>query len=236
MRGWMGKFKALFLLSSLAVIVSGCGRENLTALVAKGYGAESAFNLIILTTAVMTLVFLGVVIVFVIVLLRYRKKKGQEDFIPKQVEGNQTLETIWTVIPIILVIIMAVPTVIATFDLADTSEASEHININVTGNQYWWHFDYEDDGVQTSQDLYIPAGERVYLNMIAADVTHSFWVPTISGKLDVNPENVNTLYIEANEEGVYWGKCAEFCGPSHSLMDFKIIVVSPRSEEHTSEL
>src|SRR5699024_5124100 len=98
MRGWMGKFKDLFLLISVALILSGCGKENLTSLVPKGYGAESSFNLIILTTAVMTLVFLAVVIVFVIVLLRYRKKKGQEDFIPKQVEGNQTLETIWTVI------------------------------------------------------------------------------------------------------------------------------------------
>jgi len=231
MIGRMGKFKALFLLSSLVLFLSGCGKDNLTALVPKGYGAEASMDLIILTTVVMSFVFLAVIIPLVIVLLRFREKKGQEDYIPKQVEGNQTLETIWTIIPIILVIIMAVPTVIKTFELADTSEASEHINVSVTGNQYWWHFDYEDEGVQTSQDLYIPAGERVYLNMIAADVTHSFWVPTITGKLDVNPENVNTLYIEAYEEGVYWGKCAEFCGPSHSLMDFKIIVVSPEEYE-----
>src|SRR5690625_7570058 len=130
MRGWMGKFKALFLLSSLALILSGCGTENLTALVPKGYGAESSFNLIILTTAVMSLVVLAVVIVFVIVLLRYRKKKGQEDFIRKQVEGNQTLETVWTVIPIILVIIIGVIRVIDTFDLADDSDTREHSNID----------------------------------------------------------------------------------------------------------
>ncbi|HLR66027.1 cytochrome c oxidase subunit II [Virgibacillus alimentarius] len=227
MKGWMGKIKALALLSSLALFLSGCGKDNLTALVPKGYGSEVSFNLIILTTVVMTFVFLAVIITYVIVLLRFRKKKGQEDFIPKQVEGNQTLETIWTVIPIILVIIMAVPTVIHSFTLSDTSEADEHINIDVTGNQYWWHFDYKDEGFQTSQDLYIPQGERVYLNMIASDVTHSFWVPSISGKMDVNVDNENTMYIEAYEEGVYWGKCAELCGPSHSLMDFKVIVVSP---------
>src|SRR5699024_11503983 len=131
---------ALFLLSSLGLILSGCGKEHLPALVPKGYGAESSFNLIILTTAVMTLVFLAVVIVFVIVLLRYRKKKGQEDFIPKQVAGNQTLETIWTVIPIILVIVMAVSTVIATFYLAYASNGSEYINIHVTGDQESWYF------------------------------------------------------------------------------------------------
>ncbi|OZU90439.1 cytochrome c oxidase subunit II [Virgibacillus indicus] len=231
MKGWMGKFKSLFLLTSLAIILAGCGRENLTALVPKGYGAESSMNLIILSTIVMTFVLVIVIIVYVIALIRFRRKKGQENFIPKQVEGNKTLETVWTVIPIILVLILAVPTVAATFDLADDTNASEHINIDITGNQYWWHFDYANEEIQTSQDIYIPTGEKVYLNMLSSDVIHSFWVPSISGKMDVNPENVNTMYIEAYEEGVYWGKCAEFCGPSHSLMDFKVIAVSPEEYE-----
>ncbi|TQS75684.1 cytochrome c oxidase subunit II [Ornithinibacillus gellani] len=231
MKGWMGKIKALLVFSALALFLTACGKDNLTALVPKGYGAQSSMDLIILTTVVMSFVFLVVIIALVIVLMRYREKKGQEDYIPKQVEGNQALETVWTVIPIILVIIMAVPTILASFDLADNSGASKHLNVKVTGNQYWWHFDYENDEFQTSQDLYIPVGERVYLNMISSDVVHSFWVPSISGKLDVNPENTNTLYIEAYEEGVYWGKCAELCGPGHSLMDFKVIAVSKEEYE-----
>ncbi len=231
MKGWMSKLKVLSLLSALTLFLAGCGKENLTALVPKGYGAETSMNLIILTTVVMTFVFLIVLIIYVIVLMRFRKKKGQEDYIPKQVEGNQTLEIVWTVIPIILVIIMAVPTVAATFKLADDSDAKNHINVDITGNQYWWHFDYKDDKFQTSQDLYIPTNEKVYLHMISSDVAHSFWVPSISGKMDVNPENTNTMYIEAYEEGVYWGKCAELCGPSHSLMDFKVIAVSPEKYE-----
>ncbi|MUK89563.1 cytochrome c oxidase subunit II [Ornithinibacillus sp. L9] len=231
MLGWMGKFRALFLLGSLALVLSGCGKENLTALVPKGYGAESSMDLIILTTVIMLFVFAVVMVIYVITLIRFRKKKGQEDYIPKQVEGNQTLETVWTVIPILLLIIIAVPTVLATFDLADETDAKDSININVTGNQYWWHFDYAGEEIQTSQDLYIPVGEKVYLNMLSSDVIHSLWVPSLSGKMDVNPENENTMYIEAYEEGVYWGKCAEFCGPSHSLMDFKIVVVSPEEYE-----
>ncbi|MFC4556984.1 cytochrome c oxidase subunit II [Virgibacillus kekensis] len=226
MKGWMGKFKGLFLLGSLALVLSACGQENLTALEPKGYGAEKALDLIILTTVVMLFVLVIVMLIYTAVLLRYRKKKGQENYIPKQVEGNKALETIWTVIPIILLIIIAVPTVTATFDLADETGASDHLNIQVTGNQYWWHFNYEGQEIQTSQDLYIPAGEKVYLNMKSSDVIHSFWVPSISGKMDVNPENENTMFIEAYEEGVYWGKCAELCGPSHSLMDFKVVVVS----------
>mgnify|MGYP001194415085 FL=1 len=231
MKGWMGKLKTFILLGSLAVILAGCGRDNLTALVPKGYGAEMSMQIIILTTVVMTCVFIVVMILFVIVLMRYRKKKGEPVITPEQVEGNKTLEAVWTIIPIILVVIMAVPTVFATFHLADDSDAEDHINITVTGSQYWWHYDYEKEEIATSQDLYIPVNTKVYLHLIANDVLHSFWVPSLSGKLDVNPENVNTMFIEAYEEGVYFGKCAELCGPSHSLMDFKVVVVSEEEYE-----
>lgn len=231
MKGWMGKIKALMLMGFTALLLAGCGKENLTALVPKGYGADESMKLIILTTVIMGGVLLIVVILLAYVVIRFRRKKGQEDFIPKQVEGNHTLETIWTVIPVILVIIMAIPTTLVSFDLADASDKNDNINIDITGNQYWWHFNYQDEEIQTSQDLYIPVGEKVYLNMKSNDVIHSFWVPSISGKMDVNPENTNTMYIEAYEEGVYWGKCAELCGPSHSLMDFKVIVVSKEEYE-----
>src|SRR5699024_8706869 len=152
MRGWIGKLRALVIFGSLAFILSGCGRDNLTALVPKGYGADISMQLIILTTVVMTLVFIVVMIIYVIVLARFRKKKGDPVITPEQVEGNKTLEAVWTIIPIILVVIMAVPTVFATFHLADDEDAADHININVTGNQYWWHYDYEDEEISTSQD------------------------------------------------------------------------------------
>ncbi|WP_026905993.1 cytochrome c oxidase subunit II [Paucisalibacillus globulus] len=231
MKGWMGKFKVFSLLGFVALFLSACGKENLTALDPKGYGADKAMDLIILPTVIMSFVLLIVMVLLVLALIKFRKKKGQEDFIPKQVEGNKTLETVWTVIPILLLIIIAVPTLIYEFDLADDADASDSLNINVTGNQYWWHFDYEGLDIQTSQDVYIPADSKVYFNMKSSDVIHSFWVPTLSGKLDVNPENENTFYINAYEEGVYWGKCAEFCGPSHSLMDFKVVVVSQEEFE-----
>src|SRR5699024_2285150 len=71
-----------------------------------------------------------------------------------------------------------------------------------------------------------PANKKAYLHLNSDDVIHSFWVPSITGKLDVNPEIENTMYIEDYEEGDYYGKCAELCGPSYSLMDFKLNVVS----------
>src|SRR5690625_7998613 len=108
MRNKIGKLKSVFLLGLLMLVLSGCGRENLTALVPKGYGADSSMYLIILTTVVMSFVFIAVMIVYVIVVIRFRKKKGEEDYIAVQVEGNKTLETVWTIIPISLVVIVAV--------------------------------------------------------------------------------------------------------------------------------
>lgn len=231
MKAWLSKFRALILLGAVMLILSACGRENLTALVPKGYGADVSMKLILLTTIVMTSVFLIVIVLLIIVLIRFRRKKGEPVKNPVQVEGSKTLEAVWTIIPIILVAIMAVPTVVATFQLADTSDQDDHININVTGYQYWWHYEYVNEELTTSQDMYIPVNTKVYVNLIAKDVLHSFWVPSISGKLDVNPENVNTMFIKAYEEGVYFGKCAELCGPSHSLMDFKVVVVSEEEYE-----
>lgn len=226
MKDWMGKWKVLGMLILTTLVLSACGKENLTALDPKGYGAEVSMDIMILSIIIMTAVFIVVMLVFTVALIRFRQKKGQEDYIPKQVEGNHTLEMVWTGIPIILVLILAIPTVVTVFDLADTADASDSMNIDVVGNQYWWHFEYQNEEIQTSQDLYIPVDTKIYLNIDSADVIHSFWVPTLSGKIDANPENTNTMYIEAYEEGVYWGKCAELCGPSHSLMDFKVIVVS----------
>src|SRR5699024_6774659 len=146
-------------------------------------------------------------------LLRTPKNKGDAEFIPEQVAGNQKFETIWTIIPIILVVIMSVPTVLSTSELPNDAEAAEHIHLNVPGNHNRWHFDYQDEETAASQDMYIPTDTKVDVNLITSDVFHSFCVPTLAGKMDVNPENVNTMYMAAEEEGVYFGKCAELCGP-----------------------
>jgi len=81
----------------------------------------------------------------------------------------------------------------------------------------------------------VPMDEKVYFNLIAADVKHSFWIPAVGGKLDNNVENVNKFYLSFEkdsselDEGVFFGKCAELCGPSHALMDFKVKTM-PRAE------
>ncbi|MBE3554380.1 MAG: cytochrome c oxidase subunit II, partial [Thermicanus sp.] len=168
------------------------------------------------------------------VLIRFRQRKGDEG-IPKQVEGNNLLEVVWTIIPVILLIILAVPTVMKTFALAeDHANDPNALKVKVTAHQYWWEFEYPDLGIKTAEDLYIPVGKKISVELTSNDVIHSFWIPALSGKWDANPgmigpdgkKNVNRFSFDADNPGVYQGKCAELCGPSHALMEFKVIAVT----------
>lgn len=212
------------------MLLSGCGKPFQSTLIPQGEVAKSQYDLMILSTGIMVFVVVIVSILFLYVIIKFRSKKGQENFVPIQVEGNHKLELIWTIIPIILLIILAVPTIITTFNLADTTEMenenSDAIVVNVTANLYWWEFEYEGKKIITSQELVIPTGEKIYLNLTAGDIKHAFWVPSLAGKMDTNPENTNKMWLEADKEGTYNGFCTEFCGASHALMQFKVKAVS----------
>ncbi|MBM7568224.1 cytochrome c oxidase subunit 2 [Paenibacillus sacheonensis] len=183
-----------------------------------------------LTITIMVVVVLIVFVIAGYVIIRYRRRPGDKS-IPVQVEGNHKLEIIWTVIPIILLIIVGIPTVNSVFGLAkDYTKDPNAVQINVTAHQYWWEFEYPNLGVKTAQELLIPEGTIISVEAKTADVLHSFWIPSLAGKVDTNPGgNVNRMYFKADHTGVFLGKCAELCGPSHSLMDFKVKVVDKAS-------
>lgn len=234
------KGRLLFLFAVLTLVLSACGQPHLSTLQPAGEVAQKQFDLMVLSTIIMVGVIAIVSVIFIIVLVKFRRK---DEKIPKQVEGNHTLEIIWTVIPILLVLILAVPTVTATFKFADVGEMDEKneegktdaLVVNVRANLYWWEFEYPNDEIVTSQELVVPTDEKVYFNLIASDVKHSFWIPAAGGKMDNNTENVNKFWLEfddqkAKEAGqLFQGRCAELCGPSHALMDFKVKAV-PRAE------
>ncbi|MBU8907155.1 cytochrome c oxidase subunit II [Desertibacillus haloalkaliphilus] len=209
----------------LLLLLTGCGETNLTALDPKGPQSQWIFDNMLLSLYVMAFVTIVVFAIYFIILAKFRRAPG-DDEIPKQVEGNHKLEILWTVIPILLLAILAVPTITGTFLLADTEPEGDHtVEVKVTGHQFWWQFDYEDEGFTAGQDLYIPVGEKVLFELHASDVVHSFWVPALGGKVDTVPGITNHMWLEADEPGVYKGKCAELCGPAHALMDFKVIAV-----------
>lgn len=216
-------------LSLLVFLLTGClGETNLTALDPKGPQSQWIFDKMLLSLYIMAFVTIVVFAIFFIILAKYRRKAG-DDELPKQVHGSTALEITWTVIPIILLIILAVPTITGTFMMADDEpdpEVGENtVEIKVTGHQFWWQFDYENEGFTAGQEVYIPVGEKVLFELHAQDVMHSFWVPALGGKIDTIPGITNSIWLEADEPGTYKGKCAELCGPAHALMDFKVIAL-----------
>jgi cytochrome c oxidase subunit 2 len=225
----LAKWRLVSLFAILALVLSGCGEPFVSALSPAGEVADMQYDLMKLSTYVMVGVILVVVIIFVLVFVRFRRK---DDKIPKQVEGNHKLEIIWTAIPILLLLILAVPTVAATFKLADVSpmdkKDSKALVINVRSHLYWWDFEYPGQKIVTSQELVVPTDEKVYFNLKSMDVKHSFWIPAVGGKMDTNTDNINKFWLEfdgkkSKEAGnLFYGKCAELCGPSHALMDFKV--------------
>ncbi|WP_339145685.1 MULTISPECIES: cytochrome c oxidase subunit II [unclassified Sutcliffiella] len=236
MKKWLPNWRIVSLFSVMALFLSGCGKPFLSALQPVGEVADMQKSLILLSTAIMTLVVVVVSIIFIYVVVKFRQRKGDKEIIPKQVEGSHKLEITWTVIPILLLLILAVPTVSYTFHLADVSKMDEEetdaLIVNVTAHLYWWEFEYPEYGVVTSQDLYVPTDENIYFNLEASQVKHSFWIPSAGGKMDTNTDNVNRFWLNFDSERVgqaenlFHGKCAELCGPSHALMDFKVKTMS----------
>jgi cytochrome c oxidase subunit 2 len=215
------------LFAVMAFLLTACGDPTLSALEPKGPVAKEQLFLMKLSLSIMILVVIVVFAIYLFVLVRFRARKGQTD-LPKQVEGNHVLEIIWTVIPILLLLVLAVPTVSYTFKhSADHTKDKDAIHIKVTAHQFWWQFEYPDLGIQTAQDLVIPTNKTIALELVSADVKHAFWVPSLAGKIDTNPAVTNTLYLQADEIALFQGKCAELCGASHALMDFKVNAKSP---------
>lgn len=242
MKKWLTKWRLFSLFALLTLVLSGCGERFTSTLTPAGEVADEQYSLMILSTLIMVIVVAVVSIIFILVVLKFRRSKVG-DKIPVQVEGSHKLEIIWTVIPIILLIILAIPTVATTFKLADVDPmekaladaengGKDPLVVNVRANLYWWEFEYPGYGVITGQDLVLPTDEKVYFNLIASDVKHSFWIPAVGGKMDTNTDNENKFWLKIDSEraeeagNIFYGKCAELCGPSHALMDFKVKAVS----------
>ena len=115
----------------------------------------------------------------------------------------------------------------------DRLSADDALTIEITGQQWWWEVEYVDDDpsrrLTTANEIHIPAGEPVLLSLRATDVIHSFWVPRLHGKKDLIPGYTRSLWIEADEPGVFRGECAEFCGHQHAHMALTV-VAEPREQ------
>lgn len=108
-------------------------------------------------------------------------------------------------------------------------EPGDGLVVDVTGERFWWRVQYESESgpVISANEIRVPLGERVEFRLRSTDVIHSFWIPSLGGKMDMVPGTVNRLVLEAEREGTFRGACAEFCGLAHTLMEFDVVVMAP---------
>ncbi|QWT16671.1 cytochrome c oxidase subunit II [Sphingobium xenophagum] len=120
-----------------------------------------------------------------------------------------------------------------TSDLQAAGPRPGEMRVRVTGEMWWWRVAYLDGEGRTvmsdANELHIPAGQSVLLELGSADVIHSFWVPHLAGKMDMIPGRTNLLRIQADKPGTYGGQCAEYCGGPHALMGFAVVAHTPES-------
>jgi cytochrome c oxidase subunit 2 len=169
--------------------------------------------------------------------IKFRDRPGR---VAQQIHGQNQLELIWTVVPTIMVISF---TVLSWNRLNFINDVTSNVamTVKVEGRQWSWTFTYPDqqmfklkDGTTLSlgEQIDIPVGQKIKLELTAKDVIHSFWVPNLGGKKDAVPGHITTMWIQADQPGTYKGQCFEFCGDGHA--DMLITVVAHPQNEYAT--
>lgn len=184
-----------------------------------GPAARAEFRLFALSLYVVGFIVAVVFLVLLYVVVRFRARPG-DDGEGRDNPGITWLEVAWTIVPALLLVILAVPSLTDTFRLARARP--DGMGVTVVGHQFFWEFRYDDLGIVTANEPHVPVGTPLNLHVTSADVVHSFWVPRLGGKEDAIPGRTAYLFLQADEPGDFPGVCAQLCGPSHSLMGMTV--------------
>jgi cytochrome c oxidase subunit 2 len=167
-------------------------------------------------------VFVVVVVVLALGLFRRRPAAEQETGRERPNRFGRWFVVGGVVAPMVILLVVFGATVRA-LRLVPTSAPPDALVIEVVGHQFWWEVRYPEQGVTVRDELHLPVGRPVNLQLTSADVIHSFWVPALAGKLDLLPDHPNTLVLEADQPGVHRSRCAEFCGLEHTKMVLTVV-------------
>ncbi|HMM41973.1 MAG TPA: cytochrome c oxidase subunit II [Thermomicrobiales bacterium] len=227
-RGHLSRAFLIVTLTLLSLLLTACGSAPQSTLIRSGEAADRIWD-------VYGLIWIGAAVVFVLVegllvytIIRFRRAPRTAHGRPVPVHGNTKLEIIWTVIPAIVLVFIAIPTLQIIADLAEVpTDQGDPLKVDVIGHQFFFEFSYPDLGIKTTNTMHIPTGTMVDVSLQSNDVIHSFWVPQLAGKTDLIPGRTNRMWLEAAEAGTYHGQCAEFCGLGHALMRFQVEAQTP---------
>jgi cytochrome c oxidase subunit 2 len=227
----LGRLLLPALLLATLLLLAGCDVSDLdqNTFAAEGEVARKQRDLLIywvLGPATIILILVTAAIIYVLV----RFRRTPENDTPVQLHGNTRLEIAWTIAPAILLMIIAVPVVVGIADLG-RAPAADALHVRVTGLQWRWQFEYidpeyvdaEGKPLRVFDQMHIPVGREIGLDLTSMDVIHSFWVPRLAGKQDAVPGRTNQMWLSADSSGSFSGQCAEFCGLSHADMLLTVV-------------
>jgi cytochrome c oxidase subunit 2 len=223
-------------------LLSGCswlemnGRQS--TLDVEGPVALDQRRLFYVTCVVTLVIFILVGATLAYTTLRFKARTAEDEKAepPEQGHGNPLVEMGLIGASIAALVVIAIPTLKSIwydYDVPEAQRANAY-HIVATGAQWWFKFEYPSEQIAgfgpltTSNELVIPAGRPIHIDLRSFDVMHSFWIPKLAGKVDMIPNRANFLWIEADHPGYYWGQCAEFCGDSHALMRFRVIALGQK--------
>jgi cytochrome c oxidase subunit II len=163
--------------------------------------------------------------------IRFRRRADDDGSEPPQVYGSNPVETAWTTVPLLIVVVLALATARVIHEVQDAPMPAAALEVDVTGHQWWWEIHYPKLGIVTANELHVPVNAVTAIELRSADVAHSFWVPRLAGKTDLIPNRLNKTWIEPKRAGLFLGQCAEYCGTEHALMLLRVYVDLPEEFE-----
>jgi cytochrome c oxidase subunit 2 len=206
---------------------------NTSILVSKSPETREIRRLTWLVVMIAIGIFVVVETLLIFAMIKYRKRKGEVTGEPVQMYGSSPVELAWTVIPILIVVALCLTTIRTIQSVQPTlSERPENaLTVEAIGHRWWWEFRIPEYDVVTANEVSVPAGRPIWLELGSADVIHSFWVPELQGKMDAIPVKTNYWGFTADEPGIYLGQCAEYCGTQHANMLIRIVALDEQGFE-----
>lgn len=227
---WVGRaFLGLLAGPGAAQADAGGGTPSLFLPVAEP--AQSILDYGTLLVLICAVIFVVVMGLLTFTVIRFRASAVDDGEEPPQIYGSDQLELAWTVVPVLIVIVLGLITAGRIVALQKDTPPEGSLAVRVVGHQWWWELEYPDHGFVTANELHLPLGQVAFLTLESEDVIHSFWLPQLSGKLDVIPNRTNTMWIEPQKTGMFVGQCAEYCGTQHANMLLRVFVHTPEDFE-----
>lgn len=220
---------ATTLFLTLVFLLSGCSSEQYIVLDPKGPIGQSQKELIMISTILCAIIIVPVLILTAIIVWRYRDRPGSKASYKPHWEHNTKLEITWWSIPIVIILILAVITIDYTYKLEPSKAIAsdkEPITIQVTSMDWKWLFKYPDENIATINYVKFPKDVPVRFQLTSDTAMNSFWIPQLGGQLYSMSGMAMTLYLQADEQGSYYGSGANFNGMDFAQMTFTADAVS----------